>query len=519
MPPPTGVSLAEMVATLSLASDLGMGYPMERALRQTVIAMRIASTMGLGDETRAAAYYTSLLTWVSCATDTSDLARLFGDETEVYADTHDEDLDRAAMAMFVARHLGRGSSNIRRIALVGKFFATGGRSVQHVMMTHCRAASDLAARLGLGAAVQRPLLEAFERWDGKGVPGEKGKADLSQAARLVHLANNIEFFERTADVNAALAVARQRRCTQFDPEMVDCFTSQCEDILAGLADIVAWDEVIALDPSLGRLLSEDELDVALEAFGDFADLKSADLVGHSRGVASLAAAAAATLGLAGDVLRTLRRAASVHDIGVIGVSTAVWDAPRWSLPQRERARTHPYLAERMLAHVPSLRAVGALASMHHERLDGSGYPRGLDAAAIAMSARVLAVADVYQAIGEDRPHRKAGSPEEASSILTAEVRAGRLDGEAVNAVLDAAGHRVRRRPALPAGLTSREAEVIVRVARGLSNAQIAADLHVSRKTVSSHLEHVYTKLGVSTRTEAALFAMRHGFVGGGEKIG
>ena len=422
-----------MVATLSLASDLGMGHPMERALRQTLIAMRLASTLGVEDGIRAAIYYTSLLTWVGCATDTSDLAQLFGDETELYADTHDDDLDRVAMTLFVARHLGRGGSPMRRVGLVGKFFATAGKSVQQVMMSHCRATSELAARLDLGAEVQDPLLQAFERWDRKGVPGSAGGTDLTVAARLVHLANNVEFFERTASTEAALAVARQRRGTQFDPTVVDCFCEQHKEILDGLDQIAAWDEVIALDPRLDQVLTDEQLDRALEAFGDFADLKSTFLVGHSRGVAALADVAAGSFGLRGDERTTLRRAALVHDIGVIGVPSTVWDAPRrWSLAQQERARTHPYLAERMLAHLPALAPVGQCASMHHERLDGAGYPHGLRGEAIPVPARILAAADVYQALRSARPHRDAMTSDRPG-------RAGRWDQ--MGSLLNASGLR------------------------------------------------------------------------------
>jgi DNA-binding NarL/FixJ family response regulator len=128
-----------------------------------------------------------------------------------------------------------------------------------------------------------------------------------------------------------------------------------------------------------------------------------------------------------------------------------------------------------------------------------------------LPARILAVADVQQALTQDRPHRKARDAQTAASILRDEVRAGRLDGEVVNAVLRASGQRVRRRAELPGGLTQREATVLVSLARGRSNTEIANELSISRKTVSSHLEHIYTKLGISTRTEAALFAMQHGF--------
>jgi HD-GYP domain-containing protein (c-di-GMP phosphodiesterase class II) len=504
------VTLAELVATLSLVADLGMGRPMERVLRQTVIAMRLGSAAGMDQAACMSAYYTSLLTWVGCAVETSEVAALFGDETELYAETRDEDLGGLTLAVFVVRHLGRGKSGFRRLGMVGRFLATAGRSVQQIMMSHCQEASDFAGSLELGPAVCEPLLQAFERWDGKGVPGVAGADHLAPAIRLVHLADIVEAFHHIGGAEAALRVARERRGTQFDPDLVDCFCARHGEILDGLGNISAWNEVIALDPRLGAALSDDQLDRALAAFADFSDLKSPLRLGHSRGVAEVAARAGATLGLpVGDVVM-LRRAGLVHDIGMIGIPSSVWDEPgEWSVPQRERARTHPYLTERMLARTPLLARVGHCAALHHERLDGSGYPHGLRGGAISLPARILGAADVYNALLQPRPHRPALQAPDAERTMREEVRAGRLDGDAVQAVLEAAGHRVRRRAGLPSGLTLREAEVLVRLGQGRSNPEIAAELHVSRKTVSSHLEHIYTKLGVKTRTEAALFAMRN----------
>jgi DNA-binding CsgD family transcriptional regulator len=203
----------------------------------------------------------------------------------------------------------------------------------------------------------------------------------------------------------------------------------------------------------------------------------------------------------------------VHDIGMTGIPSSVWDEPgRWSISQRERARTHPYLTERMLARTPLLAQIGHCAALHHERLDGSGYPSGLRGEAISRPARILGAADVYNALRQPRPHRPALGAGDAEQTMREEVRAGRLDGDAVQAVLQAGGHRVRRRAGLPAGLTARETEVLVWLGQGRSNPEIAAELQVSRKTVSTHLEHIYAKLGVKTRTEAALFAMRHGLI-------
>ena len=465
----------------------------------------------LDENVATAAYYTSLLTWVGCAADTSELAELFGDETALYAETHDDDLAGLTMAMFVARHLGRGSSGFRRIGMIGKFLATAGRSVQAVMEAHCLSASQLASDLDLGPQVCQPLLQAFERWDGRGIPGTVGAEQLAPAIRLVQLADTVEAFHHAGGVAAAVEVVRARRGTQFDPALVDRFCAEADRILDGLGEISAWDEVINLDPGLGRVLEDHELDRALEALADFSDLKSPLRLGNSRAVADLATTAGRLLGLPPDEVTTLRRAALVHDVGMIGVPSSVWDETRpWSPSQQERARTHPYLTERMLARTPLLAGVGHLASLHHELLDGSGYPRGLTAASLPLTARILAAADAYQDLLQDRPHRAALEPLQAERAVRDQVREGRLDGDAVHAVLEAAGHRVRRRAELPGGLSPREADVLVHLARGRSNPEIAAELGVSRKTVSSHLEHVYSKLGVRTRTEAALFAMRHG---------
>jgi DNA-binding NarL/FixJ family response regulator len=147
-----------------------------------------------------------------------------------------------------------------------------------------------------------------------------------------------------------------------------------------------------------------------------------------------------------------------------------------------------------------------------ERLDGSGYPRGLSGGAISVPARVLGAADAYQAMREPRPYRPARSASDAMAELRAEVRAGRLDGAAVDAVLDAAGHRVPRRRTAAAGLTAREVEVLILLARGMSNKQVAARLVITPKTAGNHVEHIYAKIGASSRAAAAMFAVQHGLL-------
>jgi HD-GYP domain-containing protein (c-di-GMP phosphodiesterase class II) len=359
------------------------------------------------------------------------------------------------------------------------------------------------------------LLQKFERWDGRGVPGDAREEGLAPAIRLIHLAESVETFWQRGGVHAAATMARERRGGQFDPDLVDSFLADPGAVTDGLDSVQAWDQVIALDPALGEVLSEVELERALEAFADFADLKAPERTGHSRAVAALVDDAAREAGFDVPERTVVRRAALVHDLGRIGIPSTIWNQTTpWSAAQRERKQTYPYLTGRMLSRLPGLGEVSRCAAMHHERLDGSGYPNGLRRESLGRAARLLAAADVFHSLREERVRRPALDMAQAAAALRDEVRAGRLDAESVAAVLQAAGTRRRRRAALPGGLTEREAEVLVHLARGRSNREIAEALVVSQKTIGAHLEHIYTKLGVRTRTQAALYAMREGLAPG-----
>jgi DNA-binding CsgD family transcriptional regulator len=195
------------------------------------------------------------------------------------------------------------------------------------------------------------------------------------------------------------------------------------------------------------------------------------------------------------------------------VSNSIWDRPGpLSAGEWERVRLYPYLTERMLHQSAALAPLGEIAVQHRERLDGSGYPRGLSGSAISRPARVLGAADAYASMREPRPHRAARPASDAAGQLRAEVRAGRLDGPAVDAVLEAAGHQVPRRREALAGLTGREVQVLILLARGLSNKQIAGQLVITPKTAGNHVEHIYAKIGASSRAAAALFAVQHGLL-------
>jgi HD-GYP domain-containing protein (c-di-GMP phosphodiesterase class II) len=291
---------------------------------------------------------------------------------------------------------------------------------------------------------------------------------------------------------------------------VKLFAAEAEAIFGKLDQVATWDAVMSKAPTASRELSQDELDQVLAASADFVDLKSPYTLGHSRGLAELAAAAAGELGAN---TRTVYRAGVVHDLDRMGVPNTIWDkrAPL-TAGEVERVRLHPYYTDRILASVPALASLAPVAAQHHERLDGSGYPRGSKAESLTPEGRLLAVADCYEAWSEPRPYREALAADKIAARLREEVRAGRLDGAAVDAVLRAAGHHVRRNREWPAGLTAREVEVLRHLARGMSQKEIAERLVISRKTASNHIEHIYAKIGVSNRAMASLFATRHGLL-------
>jgi HD-GYP domain-containing protein (c-di-GMP phosphodiesterase class II) len=515
MPAGKSVRLAELLAALSLGSDLGMGLPMEHVLRQCLISMRLASRLGLDSDDRSIVYYTALLAWVGCHVDAYEQAKWFGDDLALKADYRDVDFASALTAgRFMLEHFGAGLPLGDRAKLGVELLRGGWPRRRAALERHCYAANELAGRLGLGERVRRSVVQTFERWDGKGAPaGAKGDQILT-TARIVNLADVVEVFHRIGGTEAAISVARDRSGTQFDPAVVDVFCPAASEVFAELDAVTTWGAVIAEEPGLGAWLSGSEFDAALEAIADFVDVKSPYTLGHSQGVAELAAAATRGYGLPAEDITLVRRAGLVHDLGRLGVSNAVWDKPgTLTAAEFERVRLHPYLSGRILALSDDLAPLGALAIEHHERLDGSGYPQGLTGNAINLPSRILAVADAYRTRVEPRPHRPACATDEVAVQLRAEARAGRLDGGAVEAVLCAAGQRVARHPQLPAGLTPREVEVLKLMAIGLKYSEIAERLVISRKTARHHVEHIYAKIGVSNRALAGLFAARHGLIG------
>jgi HD-GYP domain-containing protein (c-di-GMP phosphodiesterase class II) len=506
--------LAEAVAVVSLATDLSMGQPLEHGLRTAIVAVRTAQSMGLTTSEQVTVFYTGLLHFAGCTAESEIDARFFGDELAARPRMLAAQFgSRRELMTTAARTAHHGSPPLTRAAMMARAAAGGLAEFRKWAASHCDVARLLGARMGLSADIQQALHSLYERWDGKGMPGELRGEQIPRAVRIMQVAQDADVAWQRGGPGLARDLLAQRAGSGLDPAAVAACLDAGDALYQGLDAPSVWDEVMAAEPGSQPVIGEDRLDDCLSAVADFADLKSMWTVGHSRAVARLAQDAAVVAALSEPDARLVRRAALVHDLGRVAVPVSVWGKPGpLTRDEREQVRLHAYHTERVLDVSPGLRPLARLAGSHGERYDGSGYHRGSQARDLPPSAWLLAAADSYQAMREPRPYRPALTPAAAADELSRDAEAGRLAPEAAHAVLVAAGQPrgpVRR----PAGLSERECQVLSLLARGLATKQVASRLGISPKTCDHHIQSVYGKVGVATRAGATLFALEHGLVG------
>jgi HD-GYP domain-containing protein (c-di-GMP phosphodiesterase class II) len=511
------VRTAEVIAALCLATDLGMGLPLEHGLQSTLIAMRLADRLGVASDVGSQTYYGCLLFYIGCTADAEISADLFAEGallthfTPVMFGTRPQTLAGIMRAL-----ASPGSGPGTRALQVGARLPRAVRGHQRHIAALCEVGQMLTDRLQLPPDVRGMFAHLTERWDGHGEPAGLKADQIPLALRVIHVARDAAFQRMLGGEEHAAKVVRERAGHAFDPTIATLLADEAQEILTLDGHVSVWDDVVAGEPSPRLTMQGDDIDIALAAMGDFADLASPYLVGHSAGVADLVSRAAQRCHFSVDDLVATRRAAFVHDVGRVAIPANIWQqSAQLTADDWERVRLHAYHSERILCRSTFLSSLASVATAHHERLDGAGYHRGVTSAALTPPARLLAAADAYHAMTEPRPHRAALSADEAAQLLRAEVVAGKLDAGSVAAVLEAAGHRPMRVDR-PDGLTERETQVVALLARGLQTKQIGRALGISTKTADRHVQNAYGKIGVSTRAAAALYAMQNGLVAWGE---
>jgi HD-GYP domain-containing protein (c-di-GMP phosphodiesterase class II) len=509
-----------VAAVFALAQDNSFGQPLESQLRSCLLASWIAPAAGASPSQVDTVFWTALLRYVGCTGHAHEVSLLFGDEITARAQTlvHDAANPNEVVGDAIAM-LTRGMPPEDAAEVAAQLVEGMADWARTNFVAGCEAGDILASRLHMASEVRAALACTFERWNGSGWPAGARGDEIPLAMRVVHLAHDMEAIARRRSHADAIDAAIERRGRTYDPMVVDAFLGAAADLLTRLDDLDPWDSVLTLAPATNPLLTGDALDEALTVAADFIDLKSPSTGGHSRRCADLAVAAAALLGLEDAETSRLRRAALVHEFGTTAVPNSIWDKPGpLTRAERDRVGLHPLVTEQMLRRSPALAELIPVAASHHEKADGTGYHRSLTAAASPVSALVLAAVDVYVGMTSARAHRPAHDEAAAAAEVRRLIEAGELERRSAEAVLEAAGHaaplRNKKRPRDNAGgLTDREIEVLQLAASGLTTAQIADELVISPKTTDHHIQHVYAKIGVSSRAAAALWAMQNGVVG------
>jgi HD-GYP domain-containing protein (c-di-GMP phosphodiesterase class II) len=506
--------LAEVLGCLSLGTDLSLGLPFEKAMRTAVIAVALADALGASPEERAASYYAALVRFVGCSAFAPEEAARYspGDDNQLrHVLAYVEPGNPVDFASNALRGIGRGAPLRARAAALGRLL-TSPRAPEEHSHAQCEVGSAIARAMGLGEMVVASLALRDERYDGRG-PLRKAAGDaLPLAARVADVADIAELFHGRAGVAGAIELLEARRGGQLDPDIVAVFLRDPRGFLAPVEAPSVVERFLACEGPSPRVIDAAGLEQVAAAFSRAIDLKSYYTPGHSAGVAALAGRAAEAAGLDADGRHLTTVAALLHDLGNLGVPTGLLDKPaaltRW---EQERVRTHAHHTAAILRASPALAEVAAVAGAAHE-YGPEGYPRGVGHASLPLAARIVMAADVHHALREPRAHRPARSAAEAERALRDLGARGRLCGQAVRGVLDAAGAAPRRKGAWPRGLSDREVEVLRLAALGRTYAEVGALLGVSPRTAQRHVMNVYDKVGVSSRAALALFAVDSGLL-------
>lgn len=419
---PARVSLSEVLSALSCALDLTEGQSIGHTMRSCLIGMRIGREIGLSATDNAALYYSLLLKDAGCSSNAARLCQLFGtDDLELKRRMKIVDRqNKVALTVQTARTValeGRLSDKIRHFVGI----ARSDDVMREIMGLRCERGADIAMRLGFPQATADAVRHLDEHWNGRGYPDGLSGPSIPIMSRIGNLAQVVDVFHQHNGVRSAVRVARARSGTWFDPSLV-------ERVVSWRMESSWWErldntdptgEVIAAEPtSHVRWVSNEDLDVIARAFADIIDAKSPYTYAHSRNVAAYALGIARQMRLDAASQRRVYRAGLLHDIGKLGVSNSILDKPGLlSSSERTIVERHPFFTWEILSRVPAFRDFAWSAALHHERLDGSGYPWHLSGNRLDMTARILCVADVYEALTAQRPYRAAMSWEESSRVL------------------------------------------------------------------------------------------------------
>ncbi|MEQ9569275.1 MAG: HD domain-containing phosphohydrolase, partial [Longimicrobiales bacterium] len=412
---PHRLPLSDVVASLSHALDLTEGQPRGHSIRSCLLGMHVGRRIGLDAEALSHLYYALLLKDAGCSANAAPVAEAFGSDDHVVkrALKTTNWSNYVSAATYVARHAARGGTPWQKLRHVLGFVRGGGEQARDFMRIRCERGAAIVADLGFPDETAEAVRALDEHWDGRGHPEGLREEEIPLLARICGLAQTAEVFLRNGGVEATTRMLLERRGSWFEPRLVDVLLDEAGNLpfwrrvsaahrpaaLSGQepGDRVHWVEV-------------GNLDRVAEAFADIIDAKTPYTYRHSKGVADIGRNIARGLRCDPADVERVYRAGLLHDIGKLGISNRILDKPgRLTEAEFAEVKLHPRYSMEILSHVTAFAELAPAAAQHHERLDGRGYPWGLAGEQLDLVSRIVAVADVYEALTADRPYR-AGIP-------------------------------------------------------------------------------------------------------------
>lgn len=433
------IPTARLLSALSIALDLTEGQLPGHALRTCFLAMHLADDLGLGVADRGALFYAAFLKDAGCSSNAAAITRIFGAD-DIDTKRRQSTIERSMLsyAAFTIRTIPDTEPLPRRLRRIIALGIRGRREHREIEQLRCERGASIARKAGFGDDVAGAILDLHEHWDGGGDPRGLRGAEIHPLARILAACQGLDVFLTTQGRERAMTVMTARVGTWYDPDIADALLEACA---RGRLDELAAPDLVgrtmALEPGAQVRNSDDaDIDRISAAFADIVDAKSPFTGTHSSRVADIAEGLAARLGLPAPEVVSVRRAGLLHDLGKLGVPNIVLDKPgRLDPAEMEVIRRHPELTLRILDPIPTFEDVAQLAACHHERLDGTGYFRGLTAPELSLSARIVAVADVFEAMTADRPYRVA-MPVEAALAIMRESAGEHLASDVIEALAD-----------------------------------------------------------------------------------
>jgi putative nucleotidyltransferase with HDIG domain len=437
--PQTEIRLSEIISAFSVALDITQGHPQGHSMRTGLIGMRLADQIGLSAVDRLALFYALLLKDLGCSSNAAKIAYLFGsDDQAVKHATRMIDWTRPVERL---RHCWSNcrptGTTWQRVRQAAELVLLNSEELHNISELRCNRGATIARLLRLPESTAQAIYHLDEHWDGRGTPGGLSGHAIPLLSRICCLAQTVEVFFTAYGFPAALDVAQGRRGNWFDPDLVDALLAvrNDADFWSRLSRPMLAEDLKHWEPQDAVQWTDDDcLDRVAEAFAMVVDAKSPWTFQHSSRVAAIAVGTATQMGCCSEVQRDIRRAALLHDIGKLGVSNAILDKPgRPTAEELRQIRKHPEYTREILMQVAAFQDLADVAGAHHERLDGGGYHRQLRESELPWAARVLAAADICEAMTAKRPYRDAMTWEQTYAIMARDAGRG-VDAECLQAL-------------------------------------------------------------------------------------